>query len=154
MSSDNSQESDVNVFVDSNQQNKDNERQKERLKPLIQNSSLWINSSETDPMGIRFKIASTDFLDELSERSVCNRCLKSRKYYCYSCYQPLDAIRGRVPTLRLPVRVDIIKHIQEVDGKSTSSHAAIIAPEDCSIHTFPDIPDWSDQRVDFKPFIN
>ena len=128
--------------------NTDNEElNKVSRKPLIQNSSLWINSSESDPMGIRFRISSTDFLDHISDRTICKICLKSRKYYCYTCHQPLDVIKGRVPTIRLPVKVDIIKHIQEVDGKSTSIHAVIIAPQDCRIYTFPDIPDWSDQRV-------
>ena len=129
--------------------NSSDNSQKEKVtqKPLIQNSSLWINSCESDPMGIRFRIASTDFLDEISDRSLCKGCHKSRKYYCYTCHLALDVIRSRVPTITLPVKIDIIKHIQEVDGKSTSSQAAIIAPEDCRIYTFPQIPDWTDQRV-------
>lgn len=43
------------------------------------------------------------------------------------------------------MKIDIIKHRQEVDGKSTSSHARIIAPEDVTIYEFPNIPDYSNE---------
>lgn len=45
--------------------------------------------------------------------------------------------------MRLPVKIDIIKHPKEVDGKSTSSHAAVLAPEDVRIFIYPELPtDW------------
>ncbi|CAG2179556.1 unnamed protein product, partial [Oppiella nova] len=118
-----------------------------RREPLITNSSLWVNAGETDPMGTRFKIADTDFLDDITERTNCPKCHKSRKYYCYSCYELMDDIRDRVPRVTLPVKVDVIKHVQEVDGKSTSPHVRLIAPQDTTVHTFPDIPDYRHQRV-------
>ena len=43
---------------------------------------------------------------------------------------------------QLPIKLDIIKHPSEVDGKSTSAHAAILAPEDVNIYTYPTIPDY------------
>ncbi|XP_054166838.1 tRNA-uridine aminocarboxypropyltransferase 1-like [Oppia nitens] len=124
-----------------------NGQQQHRRVPNIRNSSLWMNREEVDPMGTRFKIDDTDFLDEIPERNTCPNCHKSRRYYCYTCYVPLDVIKERLPRVKLPVKVDIIKHIQEVDGKSTCPHAAIISPEDCRIHTFPDIPHWDYQKT-------
>lgn len=47
----------------------------------------------------------------------------------------------------MPVKIDIIKHKREIDGKSTSAHAAIIAPDDVKIYTYPDIPDYKDEDV-------
>lgn len=47
----------------------------------------------------------------------------------------------------MPVKIDIIKHKHEVDGKSTASHAALLAREDVTIYTYPNIPDYSNQEV-------
>ena len=43
---------------------------------------------------------------------------------------------------QLPVKVDIIKHRREIDGKSTSAHAAVLAPNDVNIYTYPNVPDY------------
>jgi len=48
-----------------------------------------------------------------------------------------------IPKIRLPVKVDIIKHKKEIDGKSTSSHAKMIAPDDVEIYEFPNFPDYT-----------
>ena len=40
------------------------------------------------------------------------------------------------------IRVEVVKHHAEVDGKSTAVHAAIIAPSSVKIHTYPDIPEY------------
>lgn len=47
---------------------------------------------------------------------------------------------------QLPIKIDIIKHAHEIDGKSTAIHAAILAPEDVKIYTYPDFPDISDKE--------
>lgn len=44
--------------------------------------------------------------------------------------------------LQLPLKIDIIKHRKEIDGKSTAAHAAILSPDDVSVYTYPDIPDY------------
>lgn len=43
----------------------------------------------------------------------------------------------------MPVKIDIVKHHKETDGKSTSAHAAILAPHDVRIYEYPNIPDYS-----------
>lgn len=43
---------------------------------------------------------------------------------------------------QLPLKIDIIKHKQEIDGKSTAAHAAILSSEDVRVYTFPDIPSY------------
>ena len=48
----------------------------------------------------------------------------------------------------MPVKIDIIKHAREIDGKSTAAHAAVLAPGDVNIYTYPCIPDYgADERV-------
>jgi len=42
--------------------------------------------------------------------------------------------------LQLPFTVSIVKHPQEIDGKSTAIHAAILAPESVKIYTYPELP--------------
>ena len=49
--------------------------------------------------------------------------------------------------LKLPVKIDIIKHKQELDSKSTAIHATLLAPDDCQLFTFPDIPSYSAETV-------
>ena len=53
----------------------------------------------------------------------------SSNHYVINCFQ-------------LPIKIDIIKHRREIDGKSTSGHAAIIAPDDVKVYTYPDIPNY------------
>lgn len=45
---------------------------------------------------------------------------------------------------QLPVKIDVIKHPNEKDGKSTAIHAVILAPANVSIYTYPDIPNYDD----------
>ncbi|XP_052889115.1 tRNA-uridine aminocarboxypropyltransferase 1 [Anopheles moucheti] len=87
-------------------------------------------------------IAETDFLMDVEGRSCCSSCGKSRKFFCYTCYLPVGEIVSRVPRLTLPVKIDVIKHKNEIDGKSTAVHAAILAPDDVKIYTYPNIPDY------------
>ncbi len=44
---------------------------------------------------------------------------------------------------QLPLKLDIIKHPSECDGKSTSAHAGVLAPDDVTIYTYPTIPEFS-----------
>uniref|UniRef100_A0A182JPD7 tRNA-uridine aminocarboxypropyltransferase 1 n=1 Tax=Anopheles christyi TaxID=43041 RepID=A0A182JPD7_9DIPT len=90
-------------------------------------------------------IADTDFLMDVEGRSSCPACGKSRKFFCYTCYVPLAEIASRVPRISLPVKIDVIKHRNEIDGKSTAVHAAILAPDDVKIYTYPNIPDYREE---------
>lgn len=47
----------------------------------------------------------------------------------------------------MPVKIDIIKHQHEIDGKSTAGHAAILAPEDVNVYTYPNIPNYTKEKV-------
>ena len=96
-------------------------------------------------------VGNTSALAKVIERSLCEICGKSRMYYCYTCYVPLDATRQIIPkmTQKLPCKIDIIKHPREVDGKSTAAHAKVICPSDVRIFTCPDIPCY-EPRYDLK----
>ncbi|CAG9825271.1 unnamed protein product [Phaedon cochleariae] len=93
------------------------------------------------------KIDDNSILDSLQGRHPCPKCGKSRKFYCYSCYVPIAELEGKLPSVKLPIKIDIIKHKHEIDGKSTAGHAAILASRDVSIYTYPDIPDYTNQPV-------
>lgn len=44
------------------------------------------------------------------------------------------------------MKIDIIKHAREMDGKSTAVHAAVLAPDYVKIFTYPCIPDYDAQE--------
>ncbi|XP_066250947.1 tRNA-uridine aminocarboxypropyltransferase 1 [Euwallacea similis] len=94
-----------------------------------------------------FKIDSTEILNCIEGRHPCPKCGKSRKLFCYSCYVPISPLEGRLPKVKLPLKIDIIKHKHEIDGKSTASHAALLASEDVKIYTYPNIPDYTNEAV-------
>ncbi|KAJ8681238.1 hypothetical protein QAD02_017025 [Eretmocerus hayati] len=91
------------------------------------------------------KIDDASCLDSIEGRQICGTCFKSRKFFCYSCCK-LVIGEEYVPRIKLPIKIDIIKHKQEIDGKSTSCHAAIIAPDDVKIYTYPDFPEIQDDE--------
>ncbi|XP_063913480.1 tRNA-uridine aminocarboxypropyltransferase 1 isoform X2 [Zophobas morio] len=94
-----------------------------------------------------FHIDDNSILGKLEGRHPCPKCGKSRKFFCYTCYVPISELEGVLPVVKLPIKIDIIKHKHEIDGKSTAGHAAILARDDVSIYTYPDIPDYSTENV-------
>lgn len=60
---------------------------------------------------------------------------------------PLDLTVHTVCYAQLPVKIDIIKHPNETDGKSTAIHAKILAPSDITIYTYPCIPEYQKDKV-------
>ncbi|KAJ8954345.1 hypothetical protein NQ318_011016 [Aromia moschata] len=93
------------------------------------------------------KIDDNSILDSLEGRHPCPKCGKSRKFYCYSCYVPIQELQGKLPKVILPFKIDIIKHKREIDGKSTAGHAAVLAPDHVTIYTYPDIPDYNEENA-------
>lgn len=49
--------------------------------------------------------------------------------------------------LQLPIKIDIIKHKHEIDGKSTAGHAAVLASEDVKVYTYPHIPHYEGSKT-------
>ncbi|XP_071565434.1 tRNA-uridine aminocarboxypropyltransferase 1 isoform X1 [Temnothorax nylanderi] len=88
----------------------------------------------------RLKIKDTNWLGLVEFRRKCDFCQRSRKFFCYTCYDPVIPC-SYFPRVKLPIKIDIIKHSREIDGKSTAVHAAILAPEDVKIYTYPDFPE-------------
>ncbi|KAL6479584.1 hypothetical protein MHYP_G00130170 [Metynnis hypsauchen] len=82
---------------------------------------------------------------QLAGRMKCPSCSGSRMFYCYTCCCLVGVNPEHVPTVKLPVKIDIIKHPNETDGKSTAVHAKLIAPDDVSIYTYPCIPELDGQ---------
>ncbi|XP_055642003.1 tRNA-uridine aminocarboxypropyltransferase 1 [Toxorhynchites rutilus septentrionalis] len=88
------------------------------------------------------KILDAEFLKDVPGRSACTVCGKSRKFFCYHCYVPVADLQDKIPFVQLPIQIDIIKHKNEIEGKSTAAHAAVLAPGKVKIYTYPDIPDY------------
>ncbi|XP_061394349.1 tRNA-uridine aminocarboxypropyltransferase 1 [Musca vetustissima] len=95
---------------------------------------------------INMKIDDYTILDTIEGRFNCSQCLRSRKFFCYNCYIPVGNLGEIIPKVRIPLKIDIIKHKKEIDGKSTAIHAAVLAPNQIQIYTYPDIPDYSQEE--------
>ncbi|CAK9304760.1 unnamed protein product [Gordionus sp. m RMFG-2023] len=89
---------------------------------------------------INHNINSYTFLNNIENRSICSRCNKSRRFFCYTCYIPVESIKEQIPFIKLPLKIHIIKHPNELSGKSTAVHAALLAPNDVNIYNYPDFP--------------
>lgn len=68
-------------------------------------------------------------------------------FFCYTCCALVGVSLQEIPSLKLPVKIDIIKHPNETDGKSTAIHAKILAPADVTIYTYPCIPEYQKDKV-------
>lgn len=68
-------------------------------------------------------------------------------FFCYTCCLLVGVTPQEIPVVKLPVKIDIIKHPNETDGKSTAIHAKILAPNDVTIYTYPCIPDYEIDKV-------
>lgn len=83
-------------------------------------------------------LASQEVLHKAQQsgRSRCLKCGGSRMFYCYTCCVPVENVPTElIPLVQLPLKIDIIKHPNETDGKSTAVHAKLLAPDSVSIYT-------------------
>ncbi|KAM3663206.1 tRNA-uridine aminocarboxypropyltransferase 1 isoform 2-T2 [Ammospiza maritima maritima] len=119
-------------------------RNTECLESLLQSPS----SIQDNPLQ-QLQLASQEVLEKAkkSGRSKCPRCNSSRMFYCYTCFVPVETVPTKeIPTVKLPLKIDIIKHPNETDGKSTAVHAKLLAPDDVTIYKYPCIPEYEEKR--------
>ncbi|XP_067104699.1 tRNA-uridine aminocarboxypropyltransferase 1 isoform X1 [Osmerus mordax] len=93
-------------------------------------------------------LASHAVLEKAQQRGrvKCSKCGGSRMFFCYTCCSLVGVSHIEIPSVKLPVKIDIIKHPSEVDGKSTAVHAKILAPDDVTIYTYPCIPEFEGEK--------
>ncbi|KAH0619976.1 hypothetical protein JD844_014457 [Phrynosoma platyrhinos] len=128
-----------------NHENNQEVKNSESLKNL--NSESETRKQETPIENLC--LASQAVLERAQKqgRSKCPRCNSSRMFYCYTCYVPVETVPTKeIPVVKLPLKIDIIKHPNETDGKSTAVHAKLLAPEDVTIYTYPCIPDYEETK--------
>ncbi|XP_065414225.1 tRNA-uridine aminocarboxypropyltransferase 1 isoform X2 [Chrysemys picta bellii] len=129
--------------------NQESHQKLKRNFECLKNSQQQTTSSLQDNPLQNLQLASWEVLEKAqkSGRSKCPRCGSSRMFYCYSCYVPVETVPTKeIPVVKLPLKIDIIKHPNETDGKSTAVHAKLLAPEDVTIYTYPCIPDYEEKR--------
>ncbi len=63
------------------------------------------NSIRTSPSDFEafngMKIDSASFLDDIDVRQKCPKCSKSRKFFCYTCYIPMQSVEGKLPKVKV-----------------------------------------------------
>lgn len=87
------------------------------------------------------KLDSHEALEKFTGRQQCPKCNKSRSLYCYDCLVPFT----HVPSIVLPFHVNIITHIEERAANNTGRHAALLCPQQVSLHDVLDCPTLSEQ---------
>jgi hypothetical protein len=75
-----------------------------------------------------------------SERLACGRCGRRHLHYCPDCMVPAVGPGVQLPSVRLPLRVHILRGKEERASKSTSTHAAVLAPQDVTVYYLPEFP--------------
>uniref|UniRef100_A0A3P8RLH5 tRNA-uridine aminocarboxypropyltransferase 1 n=1 Tax=Amphiprion percula TaxID=161767 RepID=A0A3P8RLH5_AMPPE len=128
--------------------------QDQRLHPGCRNkTTVSSDSSDSHELAKQplqgLKLASHAVLEEAQHRGrlKCSKCGGSRMFFCYTCCALVGVSLQEIPSLKLPVKIDIIKHPNETDGKSTAIHAKILAPGDVTIYTYPCIPEYEKDKV-------
>ncbi|NWI89595.1 DTWD1 protein, partial [Pitta sordida] len=120
-----------------------------RNTECLESQELQTPSSFQDNPLKKLQLASQEVLEKAkkSGRSKCPRCRSSRMFYCYTCFVPVETVPTKeIPTVKLPLKIDIIKHPNETDGKSTAVHAKLLAPDDVTIYKYPCIPEYEEKR--------
>ncbi|XP_076143903.1 tRNA-uridine aminocarboxypropyltransferase 1 isoform X1 [Alosa pseudoharengus] len=117
-------------------------KSEEQLDRSSDNLTLDCSSQAESPLQ-GLKLASHEVLERAQThgRIKCSKCGGSRMFFCYTCFTLVGVNQQEIPLIKLPVRIDIIKHPNETDGKSTAVHARLIAPDDVNIYTYPCIPE-------------
>ncbi|XP_030045431.1 tRNA-uridine aminocarboxypropyltransferase 1 [Microcaecilia unicolor] len=121
----------------------------QEIQSSIKDPQLQTASATENDLDLNLKLASQEVLERAQQigRSKCPKCSSSRMFYCYSCYIPVETVPVKnIPVVKLPLKIDIIKHPNETDGKSTAVHAKLLAPEDVTIYTYPCIPEYEDKK--------
>ncbi|XP_076027362.1 tRNA-uridine aminocarboxypropyltransferase 1 [Genypterus blacodes] len=126
----------------------------QRLQPSSPDKTTAFSDSSVTPEPAKqplqgLKLASHGVLDEAQQRGrlKCSKCGGSRMFFCYTCCSLVGVSLEEIPLIKLPVKIDIIKHPNETDGKSTAIHARILAPGDVTIYTYPCIPEYEPSKV-------
>lgn len=121
-----------------------------------------------DPFAALPALASHETLLAHMARAPCPDCGQSRQHFCYDCCVPCGAVRrrrrprrharsaGRLtaagaagvqpPRITLPMDVAIVKHPLERNGKSTATHAKLLAPDHVRIYAYPGLPPWINEE--------
>uniref|UniRef100_A0A1A8LTB8 tRNA-uridine aminocarboxypropyltransferase 1 n=1 Tax=Nothobranchius pienaari TaxID=704102 RepID=A0A1A8LTB8_9TELE len=119
-----------------------------RDKTTVAGDSSDIHELAKQPLQ-GLKLASHAVLEEAQQsgRVICSKCGGSRMFFCYTCCSLVGVGVQDIPITKLPLKIDIIKHPNETDGKSTAVHAKILAPNDVTIYTYPCIPEFEREKV-------
>ncbi|VIO89683.1 Uncharacterized protein BM_BM6749 [Brugia malayi] len=90
----------------------------------------------------RLKISDMNSLEGL-KKQICSNCGRKRMYFCYNCKIYMPNVEKLVPRLELPVHIDIIKHPQEKNSKSTALHCLLLAPSSTTLYESSNVPDYN-----------
>lgn len=101
---------DLFVFVCSEQEEKD-KMDHPKLNNGIKNT---LRASAGFEAFKGMKIDSASFLDEIEGRTKCPGCLKSRKFFCYTCYIPMPSVADRLPNVKVSRNISFYQYLVHI----------------------------------------
>lgn len=80
---------------------------------------------DEDPF-LYLKIDDTSILDSIDSRRPCTKCCKSRKYFCYTCYVPVEDLQGKLPVVKvcinfnnfLKIFINLTKNVNNIMNRA------------------------------------
>ncbi|KAL3990976.1 DTW domain family protein [Acanthocheilonema viteae] len=95
----------------------------------------------------QLKISDWNSLEGL-KKQICSNCGRKRMYFCYNCKVYMPDVEQLVPRLELPIHIDIIKHPQEKNSKSTALHCVLLAPSSTTLYESSNVPDYNSSNYE------
>lgn len=101
------------------------------------------SSASMRPTAIDLCVRHNDISLLPNGRTNCPKCTKRSQWYCSTCFVPtID--ESLIPSVKLPIRVDVLRGREEKDSKSTAAHIAVMSKEDTTLWRLPDFPKYKD----------
>lgn len=113
----------------------DNEAKDVSVADAASREEAWEHFEAASPF-YPMKISSHAPLRDLQTqgRRPCPQCRRSILYFCYRCVWLPPGVS--LPRVALPLELLVVKHWQELEGKSTAIHAKLLAPAQVTLAVF------------------
>jgi len=129
----------VSAGIKSKMKRKEQEEEVTDLGEKISKTQKVTENTVASGLLSGLKLSSFEPLDKKNGRELCPSCQKSRKFFCYNCFELIGDKEG-IPQMDLPVDIEIVRHPTEKISKSSVISAKILAPNCVNVSNYPEIP--------------
>ena len=118
-----------------------------RVAPKMTLSGLEDKKSYLDSLSLRLDDMSPLFERQKDRKGECPACgvKENNKFYCFRCLKPLDGLQ--IPSVDLPLCVDILHHPQEKRSKSSALHAKVVGGDRVRVFDADEVPEYDAEKT-------